>query len=336
MSIAAFSPGYQAARAGVGLLAQAPGLIVLSGADRASYLQGLLTNDIVSLAKGSGCYAAYLTAQGRMISDLHVYELGDTILVTTPRDTKDVVLAKFDQFIFSEDVQLGDLTDSFTALVLVGPGVDAALRHVVGAGLDGFAAEPLHSNRRVDADGQTVVALRVSDAGVEGVALIVAATHASTLADALRAQGAVDLTGPDADALRIEGGVPLFGRDMDAETIPLEAGIETRAISFTKGCYVGQEVIIRVLHRGHGRVARKLVGLLGDAEAAVPAAGTALLRDGTAVGEITSSAWSPSLQRPIALGYVKRDYTQPDTSLVTADGATVVVRALPFAGESAS
>ncbi|MFN7982602.1 MAG: glycine cleavage T C-terminal barrel domain-containing protein [Vicinamibacterales bacterium] len=336
MSTAVLSPGYQAAHSGLGLITRSPGLIVLSGKDRASYLQGLLTNDITALAAGTGCYAAYLTAQGRMISDLHVYELGDTMLVTTPRETKDVLLAKFDQFIFSEDVQLGDLTDAFTVLELVGPGVAPALGQVLGAGLDGFATEPLHANRRVEVNGQAVVALRVSDAGVDGVAVIVESAFATTLADLLRAQGAVPLTEADTDALRVEGGVPLFGRDMDAETIPLEAGIETRAISFTKGCYVGQEVIIRVLHRGHGRVARKLVGLRFEPDAAVPSAGTALQNDGAAVGEITSSAWSPRLQRPIALGYVKRDFTQPDTTLVTADGVRATVSVVPFAAPSAS
>src|SRR5436190_14996684 len=92
------------------------GRIVVSGTDRASYLQGLLTNDISALAAGQGCYAAYLTAQGRMISDLFVYELGDVILLALPRDTKDTVLAKLDEFIFSEDVQLGDVTETFGAV----------------------------------------------------------------------------------------------------------------------------------------------------------------------------------------------------------------------------
>ena len=331
MPIAVLSPGYQAARTGLGLITRTPGLIVVSGADRASYLQGLLTNDIVALGKGTGCYAAYLTAQGRMISDLHVYELGDTILVTTPRDTKDTVLAKFDQFIFSEDVQLGDLSDTFGVLLVVGPGADEGLRAVLGPEIEGFAAQPVHSNRRIAVAGQTVIALRVSDAGVDGVALIAETAAIVTLADALRSHGAVDLSEADAEALRIEAGVPLFGRDMDAETIPLEAGIESSAISFSKGCYVGQEVIIRVLHRGHGRVARKLVGLVLDSEAPVPPPASALTIEGTAVGEITSSAWSPRLQRPIALAYVKRDLTQPGTALAAADGSLAMVTALPFA-----
>jgi folate-binding protein YgfZ len=122
--------------------------------------------------------------------------------------------------------------------------------------------------------------------------------------------------------------MPLFGSDMDEETIPLEAGIESRAISFTKGCYVGQEVIIRVLHRGHGRVARKLVGLTLDGEA-VPEPGAAIRGGDRQIGAVTSSAFSPALQRPIALGYVHRDFLEPGTTVAIGD-RTATVSTLPF------
>jgi folate-binding protein YgfZ len=115
---------------------------------------------------------------------------------------------------------------------------------------------------------------------------------------------------------------------MDEETIPLEAGIESRAISLTKGCYVGQEVIIRVLHRGHGRVARKLVGLSIDGPT-VPGERTAVQDAGRDIGHVTSSTWSPALNRPIALAYVHRDFVEPGTN-VTVDGQTAHVTALPF------
>jgi len=130
-----------------------------------------------------------------------------------------------------------------------------------------------------------------------------------------------------AEALRIERGVPHFNRDMDQETIPLEAGIESRAISFSKGCYVGQEVIIRVLHRGHGRVARKLVGLLCDT-GVVPSSGAAVTVDGR-IGHVTSSAWSQALDKPIALAYLHRDFLEPGTA-VLIDGQAAVVHTLPF------
>src|SRR4029079_5753919 len=122
--------------------------------------------------------------------------------------------------------------------------------------------------------------------------------------------------------------------DMDEETIPLEAGIESRAISLTKGCYVGQEVIIRVLHRGHGRVARKLVGLKKTGDVTFKR-GAMVQAAGKDVGEVTSGAWSPALQQPIALAYVQRDFVAPGT-LVTVDGAIAEVVALPFTAEGQS
>src|SRR5262245_52580698 len=108
------------------------GRIVVSGEDRRSYLQGLLTNDVAALGTGQGCYAAYLNAQGRMIADLHVYELGDVVLLTTAGDVKDTVMARLDQFIFSEDVQLGDVTGTFAQLAVVGPAASRAVAAVIG------------------------------------------------------------------------------------------------------------------------------------------------------------------------------------------------------------
>ena len=144
--------------------------------------------------------------------------------------------------------------------------------------------------------------------------------------------GAVEVDPATADAIRIESGVPLFHRDMDEETIPLEAGIESRAISFSKGCYVGQEVIIRVLHRGHGRVARRLLGLRFGGDR-VPPAGASIRAGDREIGEVTSGTWSPALQRPIGLGYVHRDFVEPGTK-VTVDGAEAEVVALPFVGST--
>jgi folate-binding protein YgfZ len=132
--------------------------------------------------------------------------------------------------------------------------------------------------------------------------------------------------------LRLEAGRPLFLVDMDEHTIPLEAGLEDHAISFTKGCYVGQEVIVRVMHRGHGRVARKLVGLLLGKDG-VARAGDRILRDARELGRVTSTAWSPTLQRPIALGYVHRDFVSPGTlvEVQTQQGTSPAeVSALPF------
>jgi folate-binding protein YgfZ len=131
----------------------------------------------------------------------------------------------------------------------------------------------------------------------------------------MRAAGAAEVTADAVEVTRVEAGRPEFGPDMDEHTIPLEAGIETRSISFTKGCYVGQEVIIRVLHRGQGRVARRLVGLLGTSADGPLARGMRLEAGNKAIGSITSAVMSPRLGRPIALAYVHRDSAEPGTVL---------------------
>jgi len=330
MTSAALSQAYQAARTHAVLLARPRGRIVVSGRDRATYLQGLLTNDMPALKEGHGCYAAYLTPQGRMISDLLVYELGDVMLLTLPESTKDVVLGKLDQFIFSEDVQLGDVTATFGSVAVVGPDAGLVVNALIGTDVATLAALPVHGNLRATASGEPVIVLRVDDTGEPGFELLVPVEALDQIRTLMLEAGAVDADDTTAEQLRIEAGVARFGQDMDEETIPLEAGIEAKAISFTKGCYVGQEVIIRVLHRGHGRVARKLVGLTFDPAGAVPEPGTVLLAEGKDIGSITSSAFSPVCGRPIALGYVKRDFIEPDTTVTTAAGDLAQVTALPF------
>jgi folate-binding protein YgfZ len=303
--------------------------LVVSGPDRASYLQGLLTNDVVALKSGEGCYAAYLTAQGRMIADLHVYELGDVMLLTMAGEVKDTVLAKLDQLIFSEDVQLGDVTGTFAQVAVIGPEAAPAVSTALGGPpAEALAALPEHGNVRAEWAGGTAIVTRVTDTGEPGFDIFVDRAQVTALTNALAAAGVVEAGEATAEAIRIEAGVPAFHRDMDEETIPLEANIESRAISFSKGCYVGQEVVIRVLHRGHGRVARKLVGLLVDG-AQVPPPGAAIRSGDREIGRVTSSTRSPALERPIALGYVHRDFLEPGTK-VTVEDASAEVTTLPF------
>jgi folate-binding protein YgfZ len=195
--------------------------------------------------------------------------------------------------------------------------------------VDRLAALGDHGNIRGFISGQPAIVTRVTDVGEPGFEIYIERDATGRLKGRLATEGAVELDDQTADVLRVEAGVPEFHRDMDEETIPLEAGIESRAISLTKGCYVGQEVIIRVLHRGHGRVARKLVGLTFDGDA-VPERGSIVKSDQKDVGEITSSVRSIALDRPIALAYLQRDFLTPGTT-VSADGASGVVTTLPFA-----
>lgn len=322
--------GYRAARTGVAIADRRDrGRLLVSGADRASYLQGMLTNDMTALGPGRGCYACYLTAQGRMISDMWVFETGDAMLMTLPRTTREVVLARLEQFVFSEDVQLVDVTGSLGSVAVMGPQAPAAIASVAsGLSPESLAALPVGGNLRSAADGQPVIVLRAGDAGVDAYELVVDAGRFETAWTALAAAGAEAAPIETVEALRIEGGIPRFHQDMDEETIPLEAGLEDTAISQQKGCYVGQEVIIRVLHRGHGRVARRLVGFACTGEAA-PAVGAIVRTPDREIGRVTSAVMSPALGTPIALGYVHRDFTTAGTA-VTIDGVPATVTTLPF------
>src|SRR5262245_1875198 len=321
----AFAPAYDAARHRAAFLDRSDrARVVVSGADRASYLQGLLTNDIVALRAGQGCYAAYLTPQGRMIADLWVYELGDVILLRMLRDVKPIVLAKLEQFVFSEAVQLGDVSDTFLGLAVVGLQSAAVASRVLGAPEQTLSELPEHGNLRAAFASESAIVLRTSDVGQAGFDVLVEAIAFQPLRAAVHRAGAVEIDAATAEAVRVEAGVPKFHQDMDEETIPLEAGIESRAISLTKGCYVGQEVIIRVLHRGHGRVARKLVGLLASGDGALNR-GAIVKADGRDIGEVTSATWSPALQHPIALAYVHRDFVSPGTRVRVDDADTEVV-----------
>jgi tRNA-modifying protein YgfZ len=332
-----FLDDYHALRRAAGVVDRSKrGRLVVTGADRRSYLQGLLSNDIAALEAGSGCYSTYLTAQGRMIADMRVFETGDSLLVDLDGTLADAVSDRWSRFIFSEDVQIRNDSASTSQIGVFGPKAAPTLARVLadsdvdGAQLDGaLRALPVYANRRGTFLGQPVHVLVSDDIGVMGLEVVLPATLTADFLAALHPAGAVDV-GPDAvETCRVEGGRPLFHVDMDEETIPLEAGIEDRAISLTKGCYVGQEVIIRVLHRGHGRVARKLVGLAFGPGIVIPSRGARIVASGRDIGSITSAVESPTLGFPIALGYVHRDYQQPGTSVTVGD-STATVATLPF------
>lgn len=335
--------GYHALRDGAGLIDRSAdlGRLWLSGNDRRAYLQGLLTNDIVALRPGTGCEAAYLTAQGRMIADMRVFELGGALLVDLERGVAAAVREKWEAFVFSEDVVIEDRSDATSQIGVYGPSaarvLSAALHRpegiIPGAGdavtPEALAAMPLLASVVLDSGGQAAVVLRSDAPGVAGFDVVVPRAAGDALAARLLAAGAVAVDAESAEACRVESGRPRFGIDMTTETIPLEAGIEDRAISQTKGCYVGQEVIIRVLHRGHGRVARRLVGLALDGTG-VPNRGAAIRSGDREVGAVTSAVRSPALGRGIALGYVHRDFTAPGTPL-DVEGLPASVVPLPFA-----
>jgi folate-binding protein YgfZ len=264
------------------------GVLTVTGADRLSWLQGLVTNDVLALPIGGICDAAYLTPQGRMITDLRVVNAADRTLLDVPASLAESLQQRLDGLLFSEDAQIEDASATTVIVDVHGP---TAPELVAGEGA-------------------------VPDDAFElpGFSAFLGPAEADAFVRRLSERGAVETTLETLDVVRIEAGRPAFLVDMDEHTIPLEAGLERRAISFTKGCYVGQEVIVRVTHRGGGRVAKKLVGFTfqgGD----LPKSGTAITSGSRDVGRLTSVVRSPALAKVIGLGYVHRDFTEPGTTV---------------------
>ena len=292
------------------------GRLRFDGRDAVVFLQALVSNDVTALDAGHGVYATYLTAQGRMISDLRIHQRGDHLLVEVPASLTGRLLSAFDALIFSEDVIVSDVSASVSQIAVIGTGAaDAVARALtIDAGrLNGLA--PL-----AGIGGGTTFVARADDSEAWPVFdVFVSRDEAASVESALERAGAAQISPEVLEAARIEAGRPAFGVDMTDETIPLEAGLLDRGISTTKGCYVGQEIIIRVLHRGGGRVAKRLSRLELDASATeAPVAGAALSADGKDIGKITSAAFSPARDRIVALGYVHRDFAETGRSLVVA------------------
>ena len=284
----------------------------LSGADGKAFLHALVTNDIMSLEPGGACYAALLTPQGRMITDMTVVAgAGDALHLVVPSDAAAPLAARLDNSIFTEAVEVADVTASTAHFSVTGPGADDAVARAVEAlGPDHAAA---------------AMTWRSDELGIEGVDVIVPAAASDLLRAGLE-RHAAPLSRGARETLRVEAGRPEFHVDMTEETIPLEANLLDRAISTTKGCYVGQEVIIRVLHRGGGRVARRLARLQFDGgEANVPSAGTALSAGGREIGRVTSAVWSPRAGAALGLGYVHRDVAREGLDLAMPDGRKALI-----------
>lgn len=334
---------YQAVKRGAGVRdLSAEGRLGVSGADRADWLQGLVTNDVKALESGRGCYAAYLTPQGRMLSDMRILALDEAFLMDVPATNVPLLRERLEQFIITEDVRLWDRTNELGRLAVHGPDSPRVLAQVLETtepiDPEQLASLSEHQHRRARWLDTDLVIAGSNDLGTRGFDVYLPPPRLPQLEAALLEAGASRVDEATWHTLRVEAGRPLFGVDMSEETIPLEAGIEHRAISLTKGCYVGQEVIIRVLHRGHGRVARRLVRLIEetgegpsdrgpDAIAPPQEAGSepqdvprftrdAVIAAGDReVGRVTSAAWSPDAGRSVGLGYVRREFAESGTRL---------------------
>ncbi|MGP8020417.1 MAG: YgfZ/GcvT domain-containing protein [Limisphaerales bacterium] len=344
------------------------GRICQTGADRVRFLHGQVTNDVKKLRAGEGCYAAITTNKGKMESDLNIFCLADELLLDFEPGLTEKISRRLEKFIVADDVQIVDVAPHYGLLSVQGPKAEAVIRAI---GLIGRDALPrAQADQQV---GPTIV--KISDATLgeiylaghtrlnlsrsrgdeaqikeksetphvvsynSGFDLFVPITSFAAVADkfiaAAKQMGGQACGWQAFETARIEAGIPRFGVDMDETNLPLECGIENRAVSYNKGCYIGQEVISRIHSFGH--VNKELRGLrLADPASAglpLPQRGDKLFSNGKEVGYITSAVKSPTLNANIALGYVRREANQIGTELVlrtVAGESSAKIVELPF------
>jgi len=301
------------------------GKLAVKGADRVRFLQGMVTNDVKMLLPGQGTYAALLNAQGHLLADLRVYREEDLFLIDTDADLRDKVLATLNHFVIMDQVGLAPL--DLIALALQGPRARALLEKTFHIDLPPMRE---FEHFATNYGGFPVRVVCASSTGEEGFEVWAPARGIMAVWGAACGQAPTyDMLpcGTEAlEILRIEAGIPRYGPDLDEDTLLLEAGL-LNAVSFTKGCYVGQEIVERVRTQGH--VNWKLVGLVLDT-AQSPEAGEKLLAEDKAIGEVTSACFSPYLRKVIALAYVRREVADPGVKLSLASGPGALVTDLPF------
>ena len=322
---------YRAVRAEAGLIDQSyRGILELSGKDRTRFLNGMVTNDVKPLKVGDGLYAVMLTSHGKLIADMRIYALADAYWLDLHEELAPKARQTLERHLIGDRVEIRDRSAEFIPLALQGP---ASVELLARLGIEATKGLADYQHLEAAIAGTPVRVIRSSETGEEGFVIVVPVPEATTVWQALLGVGNGDQLRPVGmealNILRIEAGIPWYGLDMDETNLLQEAGLE-RAASFSKGCYIGQETVARIAHRGH--VNWHLVGLLIEGGEA-PGVGAKLLHEQREVGRIASAVHSPALGRPVALGYVRRERKEPGTilELQTSTGATTAqIAPLPF------
>ena len=308
---------YAAVRAGgAGLIdLSSRGRILVSGTEAVPFLNGLITNDVKALEVGAWMPAAFPNVQGRLLAAIRVLNRGEDYLIDTEAITHAKVLQLLERFTLAGDFRVVDVTKGTTLVSIQGGGAGAAISATLGEAAATIGRLRIVSTQLPNVGDVTVI--RASHTAEDGFDLFTNADHASSLWQALLTAGARPVGLDAQEILRIESGLPRYGADMDETTIVSETNLDD-AVSFTKGCYIGQEIIARIKYRGH--VAKKLTGLVFDGELKLPVDAKVRAAD-KEIGRITSFVISPALERTVALGYVKYDFLAAGTSVkvVSAD-----------------
>jgi aminomethyltransferase len=297
--------------------------ISIRGADRTRWLNGMITNNIRDLGPGRGVYAFLLNSQGHILGDLCAYNRGEALMLDTDQAQLAKLLATFDHYIIMDDVEVEDMSDKLTALGVSGPKSQTVLQT---AGFALPAAEGLQSFD-IQWQGLSVTVVRGDNPAVESWELWLDPAQAELVRQAILAAGAKPVGSEALDLLRIAAGIPRYGQDIRERDLPQETG-QQRALHFSKGCYIGQEIVERI--RSRGAVHRTFTGF--RVREGLPTPGATIQCEGKEVGEITSSASLPGSagEMLVALGYLRREAALPGKKL-SAGGSQLAIAVLPFA-----
>jgi folate-binding protein YgfZ len=315
-----FLSQYNALTAGVGIsLLAGRTIIEVTGADRTQFLQSFTTNDIKLLTPGRGCEAFVTSTQGKTLGHVLILSEAEKYLLDTTPGQAAALISHFERYVITEDVQFTDRTAQLCDILIAGPNATALLDTVTGAN----PPAELYSSALVEIAGRRASLSRVEYAGPTTYFVQTSSEEAPAIVAALSASGAIRCDPVVVESARLEAGMPLYGLDITPDNLPQEVARDDRAISFTKGCYLGQETVARIDAIGH--VNRLLVGLKFRGEE-MPACGMPLLAADQQVGHVTSAGWSPRLGAPLALGYVRRPYSKPATQLTSTLGPVEVIK----------
>ena len=293
------------------------GKLRLSGKDHLKFLQGMLTNDVIKLEPGKGMYAALLTVKGRMVSDMKVYKEDDSLLLDLEPALNIKVGELLKKYRLSYKADIEDLTEDLGLFSVNGPNAKGVLFKVLGVPPRDMEE---YEHFRADINAHSVSVVKVNRTPLEGYDIYMAREAVSSLWDILisggRELGLVPVGFEALNTLRVEAGIPIYGVDMDESNIPIEAGL-WNALNFEKGCYVGQEVVARIKWRGHVNWHLRGFVIEGDV---VPLPGDEIFLEERKVGRVTSGVFSTALGKPVALGYIRREFKEPGTKVRVKSG----------------
>ena len=298
------------------------GNVRFSGSDAVKFLHGMLSNRVEELLPGEGVYTTFLTRQGKFVTDLHLYRRTDDLMADLAPGMASVLAEAIEMYIIMDQVEVEDLSGSVSTVGLFGPQSSTCLMRA------GLGPGELTEHGHTEIDGAFIS--RELWTGEDGYLLTVPVERSEAIWKTLTGSGAMPAGLTAFDTLTLEAGAPLFGVDMDSSINPMQAGLETKAIDFEKGCYIGQEVIAKIKYLGQINSGLAGIRIEGDS---IPAQGARVESNGEDVGALTRAAFCPTLGKVMALGHIHRKAMAPGTGVTVRDDnleATGEIASLPF------